>query len=408
MRRKYIILLFIIFLSSCEKNNENDMLLKFYGDAYENIGYSLAKSDDGYFISGQVTDITRTDNYIEGSVKRMGIIKTGSDGNVIWEKSLGERQPAVGLKVLALDDGSAICAGYVIDTVTLEKDIFVARVGEDGTVLAQKIYKSEGNQYSNDIVKTQEGFLILGTTDVKNTLVTDASGNLTGKKDILLVRINNDLEEISQPVQKGFPGNDEGVVIKADLNGGYIIAGTTDRIENKSLQAGNNILILKVNADGSVTEPRILNGIADEYAVDIEVLNDWYLIAGTIGSDESAQKGYVWGISNNIYADPLFSHEIDLEPSTSIKSSFAIKAIDRYKTNSFVMAGQIIKGSSAQMLIFITDAEGTLVEGKIKVLGGTGTQVAYDVTSDEEDNIMVTGKNSYENNSMISLLKFRF
>ena len=39
---------------------------------------------------------------------------------------------------------------------------------------------------------------------------------------------------------------------------------------------------------------------------------------------------------------------------------------------------------------------------------GTGIQVAYDVIWDDDDKIIAVGKNSYENNSMISLLKFNF
>ena len=60
------------------------------------------------------------------------------------------------------------------------------------------------------------------------------------------------------------------------------------------------------------------------------------------------------------------------------------------------------------MLIFAMDAGGYMMEGQIKIIGGTGTQSANDVISDTEENITVIGSNSYENNSMISLLKFRF
>jgi hypothetical protein len=82
--------------------------------------------------------------------------------------------------------------------------------------------------------------------------------------------------------------------------------------------------------------------------------------------------------------------------------------MSRYKTNSYVIAGQAGTGTSAKMLLFVLDANGNQVEGKEKLFGGTGAQVAYDVISDDNDNIIAVGKNSYENNSMISLLKFRF
>jgi hypothetical protein len=410
MIRNYAIAIIVILLSSCEKSQDNNgSILKLYGDALEDIGYSVARVNDGYLLAGQFTNVSRINNNIideKSSVKNMGVIKTDLNGNVIWKNSFGGRQPSVGTKVISLDDGSVICTGYVIDTMSLQKDIFVVKMDAGGTNSVKKIFKAAGNQYGTDIIKTQEGFMILGVTDVIREPITSSTGNAADKKDILLVRINNSLEQVVPPVAVGFPGNDEGVAIKADINGGYIVVGTTDRSEPG--QAGNNIFILRINADGSTTQPRIFGSTEDEYAADIEVLSDGYFIAGTVGAEGSDQRGYVWGISSNIYADPIFAHKIEIESSTSTQPSFSIKAICRYKTNSFAMAGQVMIGSSAKMLVLITDANGNMVAGKEKITGGTGTQVAYDVISDSDDYILAVGKNSYENNSMISLLKFRF
>ena len=53
MARKYFFILMLILLSSCEKNKDvNENLLKFYGDALEDIGYSVAKAGDGFVIAG--------------------------------------------------------------------------------------------------------------------------------------------------------------------------------------------------------------------------------------------------------------------------------------------------------------------------------------------------------------------
>ena len=67
-----------------------------------------------------------------------------------------------------------------------------------------------------------------------------------------------------------------------------------------------------------------------------------------------------------------------------------------------------MSASSAKMLIFVTDSEGNQVAGKDMITTATGVQVAYDVITDENDDIIVVGKNSFENNSMISLFKIRF
>lgn len=416
MYRYYFITLLLFLFSSCERTEDiNNNILRFYGDALEDIGYSIAPADNGFVIAGQLTEVSRpTTNYIDikTSVKKMGIIKTDNNGNVFWQKSFGNKLPAVGTKAIVLEDGSVVCVGYVIDTITpFLKDIFIVKTDNQGGVLLQKIYKTAGdvsNQYATDIIKTTEGFMVLGSTDAERQPITDSTGNEAGKKDILLLRINSSLEIINSH-STGFPGNDEGVALKNDFNGAYIIAATTDRSDRpKTEQDGNNILLLKVNTEGKDTQQRIIGKTGNEYAADIEVLSDGYLVAGTYGNEGSGQRGYVWRMSANIFAPPLADHKIEIDSTASTAVSFRINAISRYKSSSFVMAGQSGSGTSARMIIFITDNEGNLITGKSVITGGTGSQSVYDVISDDGGNIFAVGKNSYETNSMISLLKFRF
>jgi len=412
MYRKYIIAIIVLLLSSCEKSPDtSDGELKYYGDSFEDIGYTIAQVDNGYFIGGQFTALTRVGNIIvkEKSIKKMAVIKTGTDGNTVWKRSMGGRFPAVGTKILALEDGSVVCTGYVQDTLApYSKNLLVVKLDADGNTILEKIFKSPGNQYGTDIINTPEGFLVLGSTDVLREPSTVYTGNAAGKKDILLVRLDNNFGSIVTPFATGFIGNDEGVAIKSAIGGGYIVVGTTDRSLPSTEQAGNNIILWRIRSDASVIEYRILGGASDEYAADIEVLTDGYLVVGNIGTEATGQLGYAWQVPSNISSETIPGDTINIELEAKIKTPFSIKAMCPYKTSLFLMAGQFSTGLSARMLIFVTDDSGNMVEGKKKVIGGTGTQAANDVISDNEDNIIAVGKNSFENNSMITLYKFRF
>jgi hypothetical protein len=116
-----ISILFFLLFASCKKSDDHQYILKFYGDAYEDIGYSVAVASDGYVIAGQVTDIIRKDKNIDNvlSNKNMAIIKTGWDGNIIWKKSLGGKYSDMGSKIYQNTDGSLICAGTFTDTTTV-------------------------------------------------------------------------------------------------------------------------------------------------------------------------------------------------------------------------------------------------------------------------------------------------
>jgi hypothetical protein len=407
MRRIYIFILAMLFLTSCEKNPaENRPTLKLYGDALEDIGYSISMTENGYYLGGQITEVIRNKaNYIktDSSVGRMAVIKTDRNGNRIWERSFGENA-AVGTKVLALQDGSVISTGYVLDAVN-QKDIYVVKVSADGLSFSEKIYAEYGNQYGIDILQTTEGFMILGSTDQAREGTADSIGNASGKSDIYLLRIDNDLEPLSA-VANGWPGNDQAVAIKNDINGGYVITGTTDN--SWPNQDFSNIFILKTNLYGEPTMIRILGTADYEYASDLEVLDDGYLIAGIVGREGSDQWVYLTRIPEDIFSNTVSTTKFKVSSAYSTASSFAVRAISRYSTDSFVMAGQAGTGSSAKMLIFVTDAEGKQVSGKEIITSATGIQVAYDVISDETDEIIAVGKNSFENNSMISLFKIRF
>lgn len=221
--------------------------------------------------------------------------------------------------------------------------------------------------------------------------------------------IDNNLEPLPSPPPIGFPGNDIGVAIKADINGGYVIAGTTDRYSPDKLL--NDIFLLKINADGNPFQPKIFEAPLDEYTNDFEVTPDGYILPITVGADGTTQIGkimkvpYVLPAGN--FGTPVIGPDIDFSTSTT-KFSYSIKAISNYKANSFVIAGQSGTGSLAKMFLFAVDADGNLMNGKVKKISGTGAQTIYDVITDTDDNIIAVGKNSYETNSMISLLKFRF
>jgi len=410
MKNILFLIISSITLIACEKSVDNAMVIRQYGDAYEDIGYSMAVTSSGFIIAGQTTLITReatpSGTRISGSEKKMIVLNTDFNGVQTGQpKILGGGFTASGSKVIVIPGDSMVVAGHVIDPETQQSDIYTVKLSPDGSVVSEKTYKAPGNQYSKDIIMTGTGYFVLGTTDVPDESQSSYSGNVAGKKDALILQLTMSLTKKGSDIEpKGFPGNDEPSAIKADNLGGFIIAGTTDRSEPSSEQAGTNIFLFRINSDGSHTQIRIIGGVADETATDIEVLSDGYLIAGTTGIEGTTQKGYLWKLTNDIFASPEFERSLEVSPS----ATFSIRAICRYKSGSFLLAGQHGTGLSSRMLVIGVDALGNLLPGAVKVTGGTGTQALNDVYADSAGNIYAVGRNTYENNSMITFLKFRF
>jgi hypothetical protein len=406
-----IAILLLVLLASCKKSNDEQYTLKFYGDAYEDIGYSISILADGYVIAGEVTEITRqTGIGIVSSNKNMGIIKTGWDGNVIWKTSAGKKWNDWGSKIYKNTDGSLICVGTATDSTTaagLNTDIFVVKVSSTGTIEWQKTYGGTGNQTGIDIVNTLNGnYMILGSTDVARQAASDSIGNIAGNTDIILLKIKENGDSVESFV-RGYPGNDLGKVITWNTDGSFIIYGTTDKFD--PVQDNNNLLIMKINSAGYVTQTKIIGTNLDENASDMEVLKNGYLLTYNVLLNDGSQEIHVMKLSTNIYA-PNVIDDKKISITNPVDNSASVYAISRYKNNtaSFILAGQTGKGSTAKMLILEMDSIGNPVAGHQMIKGSTGLQVAYDVTSGNDEYIIAVGKNSYDVNSMITFLKFKF
>ncbi len=396
----------LLFFTACQKNIEDPYTLKFYGDTREDIGYSVAIASDGYIIAGQMEVITRLNGTIVDSLnnKNMVVIKTDWSGNVKWQVTTGGKKDDLGQKVYQLNDGSLLCVGTLSDTTSGNRktDLFVVKISSTGQILWRKAYGGAGNQTGKDIAESSTGFFVLGTTDVMNAPVTDSTGNAAGKTDLFILSISATGDSLDS-YQKGFPGNEAASAIKKDIDGGYFVLGTTDLSPKNSGFAGNNLFILKLNSLGKVVGQRIYGTADDEYSSGVEVLQDGYLIAGTIGNSSAVQQAYIVKLKKDIFAAPVFSNKFSISNfSTSVSS------ITTYNNGDFLIGGYVNINPGLRMLVAEIGADGNPVAGKAMIKGSTGDQSVNDLVSGDDGYIIAVGRNTYEVNSMISFLKFRF
>jgi hypothetical protein len=402
-----LIILMPLFLCGCTKEQGEPYTIRFYGDAFEDIGYSVAIAPDGYLIAGQLETIARDNGVITpGSANReMAVIKTDWSGTVIWKTTVGAALADHGTKIYQLEDSSMLCVGTYTDpdpSPGYKKEILVAKFSPGGEVLWQKSYGGVGNQEGKDIVRTTDGFMILGTTDVERLPISDSTGNIEGNTDFLFTRIRNDGTFV-ETFPHGFPGNDDPSVIKADGSGNFMAFGTTDR--SLPGQGGKNFILMQIYATSTTPGPtRILGTPVNEYGTDMEIMKDGgYLLVGTAGSNGSEQEGLVIRLKKNIFETPLFSSNLTLE-----NRSTAINAISQYGSDSYVLAGYSGLSSASKMLVFEMDSDGNIPSGKSMIRGSTGEQLCYDVVSGDDGYVIAVGKNKYDINSLISFLKFKF
>jgi len=129
------------------------------------IGYGVIEVEDGYIIVGQSFSFNYTDSGI--------IIKVDENGNIIWEKRMGNSLYSVSSK-----DGCYVVTGNLWDEKESRYVFLMAEVEKNGSITWLKTYDdlpSEGG-YSMD--KADDGFIACGNGESSITVVKlDGDGN---------------------------------------------------------------------------------------------------------------------------------------------------------------------------------------------------------------------------------------
>jgi hypothetical protein len=133
--------------------------------------------------------------------------------------------------------------------------------------------------YASDIIQTgNNNFAIVGSTFT----LTAGTPN---PQDIYFMRLDNNLNVVGSIVKYGEASSKEkGVSISKTSDGGYIILGTTDNEEYIGApEKKNDLLIIKVNANGVEEWKKTFGGVGDDVAISIKQTTDnGYVICGTI------------------------------------------------------------------------------------------------------------------------------
>ncbi len=405
MRRLLLVsaLLLALIYTGCEKNTNREVVLKLYGDAFEDIAYSLALSEGDVILAGLRTVLTRRDgNYIETSDSRMGVIRASSSGMQKWETTTGTGVTNQASRVIVLPGGEIIAAGFTtIGTGTAaQTDIYVVKLSATGSVLWESVKGGSGNQTATDIVLTPTGsFMVAGVTDAYRSESGGFGENLAGMKDFFLLELSSTGDSISS-YAFGYSGNDVCAGIRPDVNGGYILYGTTDNKSEPGLDK-NSLLLIRLNGDASIREAALVGDLSDQYAADIAVLTDGYLLAATVGTEEEDTQIQIIGLSSDIQAPAKFNRKFDINGQPSaVNTIYALDGV-------YYIGGRVGILSSSDNLILTIDNGGNQL-GDPFISGGSGSQEIFDLVVGDDGYLYAVGKTGYENNTMMCLLKFRF
>lgn len=244
--------------------------------------------------------------------KKILLIKTDKNGNELWTKILGS---GVGFCVQETDDGGYIIVGDT-SAYGASHDIYLIKTDEYGDESWNKTFDSGGFDGGNHVTQTSDGsYIITGNTDKDGgglwLIKTDSDGNLLwdkvlgkgsdwgycvqetsdgcyiiagytthygmGSRDAWLIKTESNGDELWNRTFGG-GGFDWANHVEETNDGGYILVGGTGSFNR---YGGNDIWLIKTDADGNKLWGRILGGADFENGYCIQETSDGsYIIAG--------------------------------------------------------------------------------------------------------------------------------
>ncbi len=203
-------------------SNGNLLWNKTFGGRNPEYAYALILTNDGgYLIAGQTFSFG-----IGGDIY---LVKTDSNGNLQWSKNYGEGALECAYSVIATSDGGYAVAGYR-DLPQNRVDYFI-KINSNGNLQWSKIYTGIGSVTGKDIIQTSDnGYALTGTVAVSDDLYlvkTDSSGDLqwsrsyggAGSCGNSILVSNDGAIVITGYVSAGGKGERDVYLLKINLNG---------------------------------------------------------------------------------------------------------------------------------------------------------------------------------------------
>lgn len=257
-------------------------------------GYIIGGSSDSPFIydENKVLKGNKTAEH-RGSYD-FWLVKLNSIGEIEWQKSYGGNFSDELQDILLIEDGYLIGgnSNSIKDTGNKtspnygQSDYWVIKLDFSGNEVWQKTYGGKGEDNLSNLLKTEKGYLLSGSSTSDIFIDGGKSSNSKGRGDFWVLEIDED-GEVLWDINYDIGLRDVLVTAVKDKEGGYLLGGYSDT-EGKGFK---DYIAIKINSKGEKIWEKILGGRGNDYLKGmVEMRDGGYLLAGYSDSPKSDDK----------------------------------------------------------------------------------------------------------------------
>lgn len=306
-------------------NNVGDVIWnRTYGSESGDGANAVRQTADGGFILAGYTSGPEhhdADRYL---------VRTDSDGNMLWERAYQSPGFDALYSVLELSDGSFVIAGETdVEQLYDRRDAYLAKTDAKGDIIWEKTYPGEYSSGARSLAATSDGGFLISAYGNPSLIKTDADGkeewtiNHTG--GLAYARQVKDGGYIAtgtgQLRDAGFPslallktdpsGRTEweklspetmssGHAVEATADGGYLAVGTTTILKGgltiKGIPFTSVISLVKTSPDGDILWNKTLSPASYSEGMMVRQTSDGgYIVLGNVADDTHGGGPYFPG-----------------------------------------------------------------------------------------------------------------
>lgn len=384
---KYIVLLLVMVVIACDNmdisSNQANAFFKIYGSNNSDMGVDVKAFNNGYLVLATVASENKKD---------IVLLQTDKFGNINAEIDTlsnvrgGNNEAS---KLLLTEDGGFLVLGTVEDTAQNNKHVYLSKFNAQKTSEWENFLGGSDNETAAAIKKTNDGYIIVGSTDAQNI----GNSNPQGFLDIYLIKIDTE-GNIQWTSNHGGSGNEyaSDVIL---VDNGYLVVGTTDGFDGPG-QAKENIIVIKTNTYGGAPDMETYGSSNNDYGNSlINSADGGFLILGTVED--------VTGAKSNIYVIKLGEdiHNILWSSSYGDANDDLAYEIERSNGGYIIVGSKELNTGYAGYFLKIDNDGQDILEN---TYGGYG-QVIKSIQKTSDGGFIMTGSSGAEGSEMISLVK---
>jgi len=356
--------------------------IKFYGSYKNDMGKDVISLEGGGFAV--------TGNMVPDSIAKMVLVLTDEAGNQL------EGSPRVyggGLKtggnaILLLEDGYLL-GGTLSDTAVdgeLQTDMYLVRTNFSGDTIWTRRFGGDENDVLNHMAQRNTGGFVLAGKKTTNE-----------NEDLWILMVDEEGNRLYDFTGSDTDDDDEANIV-VETKDGYLCACSYD----EGSMEGTDIFLVSIDENCNIIDSKALGTDDDDYARAIVKHGNDYMVMGyTENSDNGLNQTVLYRFSTE---NGLITNAEMFATITDLVADITGEDCVVTSEGNIAVFGTINLNENRDMYLVIFDENGELIADPVEY-GEVGNQsgMALDITND--GGLILTGYNSLEGNSLISLIK---